>query len=117
MSASVVRGSRVGSGPLGEDDRGEAAPRKAVSYFCGREHETVLSFAVEAEAPRSWDCPRCGTPASRNHDSPPASSRAEPYKSHLAYVKERRSDEEAAQILSEALTSLRSRRKSGEVLY
>jgi hypothetical protein len=35
----------------------------------------------------------------------------EPYKTHLAYVKERRTDEEAAQILDEALTSIRERRE------
>jgi hypothetical protein len=34
----------------------------------------------------------------------------EPYKTHLAYVKERRSEEEAAQILDEALQQLRERR-------
>jgi hypothetical protein len=34
----------------------------------------------------------------------------EPYKSHLAYVKERRSDAEAAAILAEALQTLRQRR-------
>ena len=32
------------------------------------------------------------------------------YKTHLAYVKERRSDEEAKQILDEALQRLRQRR-------
>jgi hypothetical protein len=36
--------------------------------------------------------------------------RAEPYKSHLAYVKERRSDEDAAKILDEALAKVRQRR-------
>ncbi|MDU3272397.1 MAG: RNA polymerase-binding protein RbpA, partial [Cutibacterium sp.] len=40
-----------------------------------------------------------------------------PYKTHLAYVKERRSDDEAATILSEALTHLRERRANGEVIY
>ncbi len=34
----------------------------------------------------------------------------EPYKTHLAYVKERRSEEEAATILDEALQQLRERR-------
>jgi hypothetical protein len=34
----------------------------------------------------------------------------EPYKTHLAYVKERRSDTEAEQLLEEALDQLRARR-------
>jgi hypothetical protein len=35
----------------------------------------------------------------------------------LAYVKERRSDKEAAEILSEAIATLRSRRKSGDIVF
>jgi hypothetical protein len=37
-------------------------------------------------------------------------AKAEPYKTHLAYVKERRSPEEAQQILEDALHQLRVRR-------
>jgi hypothetical protein len=37
-------------------------------------------------------------------------AKTEPYKTHLAYVKERRTDEEAAQLLDEALAQLRQRR-------
>jgi len=36
---------------MGEAERGEAAPRQSVTYFCMNEHTTVLQFAVEAEAP------------------------------------------------------------------
>ena len=48
-------------------------------------------------------------------DMPPP--KIEPYKTHLAYVKERRSDAEAADILKEALQALRDRRAAGEVIY
>ncbi|MGZ6764595.1 MAG: RNA polymerase-binding protein RbpA, partial [Nocardioides sp.] len=41
----------------------------------------------------------------------------EPYKTHLAYVKERRSDKEAEDILDDAINLLRSRRKSGEIIF
>jgi len=37
-------------------------------------------------------------------------AKAEPYKTHLAYVKERRSEEEAEQLLEDALNQLRARR-------
>ena len=37
-------------------------------------------------------------------------SKLEPYKTHLAYVKERRTEEEAAALLEEALDQLRTRR-------
>jgi hypothetical protein len=114
---NAIRGSRVGAGPMGEAERGEAAPRQSVTYFCSNEHRTMIAFAVEAQVPEAWDCPRCGLPASMDSDNPPPAPKIEPYKTHLAYVKERRSDAEAKDILNEALTTLRQRRKSGEVIF
>ena len=50
-------------------------------------------------------------------ENPPPAPKIEPYKTHLAYVKERRSDAEAKDILDEALQTLRQRRKSGDVIF
>jgi hypothetical protein len=108
---NAIRGSRVGAGPMGEAERGEAAPRQSVTYFCSREHRTLIAFAVEAQVPESWDCPRCGLPGGRDNTNPPAAPRTEPYKTHLAYVKERRSDTDGAAILEEALARLRASRE------
>ena len=57
---NAIRGSRVGAGPMGEAERGEAAPRQNVTYFCSNEHRTLIAFAVEATVPDTWDCPRFG---------------------------------------------------------
>jgi hypothetical protein len=114
---NAIRGSRVGAGPMGEAERGEAAPRQRVSYFCSQGHQAVVNFAVEAAIPDSWDCPRCGLPASLDSENPPPPPKIEPYKTHLAYVKERRSDEEAADILDEAIRTLRDRRERGEIVF
>ncbi|MGH3411480.1 MAG: RNA polymerase-binding protein RbpA [Marmoricola sp.] len=114
---NAIRGSRVGAGPMGEDERGDAAPRQSVSYFCSQEHRTLIAFSVDAQVPESWDCPRCGLPASLDEENPPPPPKIEPYKTHLAYVKERRSDAEARDILDEALETLRTRRKNGEVIF
>ena len=114
---SAIRGSRVGAGPMGEAERGDAAPRSYVSYFCSNGHETRPAFAAEAVVPETWDCPRCGLPANLDAENPPPPPRILPYKTHLAYVKERRTDEEATTILSEALEALRVRRAAGEVIY
>ncbi|UDY25111.1 RNA polymerase-binding protein RbpA [Nocardioides sp. Kera G14] len=114
---SAIRGSRVGAGPMGEAERGDAAPRKAVTYFCTNEHRSVVTFAVEATTPESWDCPKCGLPAGLDIENAPPAPKIEPYKTHLAYVKERRSDAEAADILDEAVQLLRSRRKSGDIVF
>ena len=102
---------------MGEAERGEAAPRQTVTFFCINDHTTTLHFAMEAEVPESWDCPRCGMPASVDADNRPTAKKIEPYKTHLAYVKERRSETEAKEILTEAIESLRSKRKSGEVIF
>ncbi|MDR0366079.1 MAG: RNA polymerase-binding protein RbpA [Bifidobacteriaceae bacterium] len=112
---SAIRGSRVGAGPIGEDERGEAAARVTISYWCINGHETRPSFVDDAltQVPELWDCPRCGLPAGQDPLSPPEPPRNEPYKTHLAYVKERRSDEDGAVLLNEALAALRARR--GEI--
>lgn len=116
-SGSAIRGSRVGAGPMGEAERGDAAPRQQISYYCANHHHTRPSFAAEAVIPETWDCPRCGLPASQDESNPPPVPKVEPYKTHLAYVKERRSDVEAAEILDEALQLLRDRRQRGEVVF
>jgi hypothetical protein len=109
---SAIRGSRVGAGPMGETERGEAAPRVWVSYWCSNGHEVRPSFAKEPDIviPGTWDCPRCGLPAGQDKENPPVPPKNEPYKTHLAYVKERRSDEDGAALLDEALAALRERR-------
>lgn len=114
---STIRGSRVGAGPMGEAERGEAAPREHVSYYCANHHVIRPAFAVDAEIPETWDCPKCGLPANRDSQNPPPPPKITPYKTHLAYVKERRSEAEAAAILAEALDNLRERRRNGEVIY
>lgn len=110
-SGNAIRGSRVGAGPMGEAERGDTAPRVSVSYWCANGHEVRPSFAEEPGlvVPDVWDCPRCGLPAGRDHEAPPAAPRVEPYKTHLAYVKERRSEADGEAILDEALSALRQR--------
>ncbi len=108
---SAIRGSRVGAGPMGEQDRGFHAERVAVSYWDAMGNETVRYFAAdlpEDEIPEVIDSPSSGLPAGRDKDNPPQVAKNEPYKTHLAYVKERRTPEEAAQLLEEALQKLRS---------
>ena len=102
---------------MGEAERGEAAPRLYVSFYCANGHVTRPAFAADAQIPDSWDCPRCGLPANRDENNPPPPPKIQPYKTHLAYVKERRTDKEAEAILQEALQGLRDRRARGEVIF
>jgi len=92
---------------MGESERGETAPRIRISFWCANQHETRPSFASDAEVPDSWDCPRCGYPAGRDEVNTPAPPKTEPYKTHLAYVRERRNEKDGEAILQEALARLR----------
>jgi len=110
---SAIRGSRVGAGPMGEQDRGYHADRIQVSYWDELGNETVRYFAAnlpEEEIPVTIDSPQSGLPAGRDKENPPLVSKLEPYKTHLAYVKERRTEEEAASLLDDAIQQLRARR-------
>ncbi|MGK9146954.1 RNA polymerase-binding protein RbpA [Plantibacter flavus] len=110
---SAIRGSRVGAGPMGEQDHGYHADRIAISYWDALGNETVRHFAAnvpDEEIPETIDCPTSGLPAGRDKANPPEVAKLEPYKTHLAYVKERRTEEEAEQLLEEALQQLRARR-------
>jgi hypothetical protein len=94
---------------MGESERGESAPRQRISYWCANGHESRPSFASDAPLPETWDCPRCGYPAGQNKDDVPAPPKTEPYKTHLAYVRERRNDADGEAILAEALAKLRGK--------
>lgn len=63
-----------------------------------------------SEIPDMIDCPNCGMPAGQDKKNPPEIAKHEPYKTHLAYVKERRTADEAKALLDEALSSIRERR-------
>ncbi|MEY9962568.1 hypothetical protein ABIA33_000594 [Streptacidiphilus sp. MAP12-16] len=102
-----IRGARIGSGPMGESERGDLAPRMVVSFWCGNGHHIRPSFSVEAVVPEVWDCPKCGLPAGPDPDNAPAPLGVTPYKTHLGYVRQRRSQEDGEILLNEALAKLR----------
>ena len=118
-SASGFKGIRVGAtegaSPRHEPLNGAGArqPRIHVSYRCAKGHETPLIFAQlpEEQIPGVWDCRHCGGTATRDEtkfaleDAP-----VEGFKTHLEYVKERRSSQDAEDVLAGALERLRARR-------
>ena len=110
---SAIRGSRVGAGPMGEQYRGFKSERVQRSYYCINGHVQEPMFAAHidpSEIPDLIDCPNCGMPAGQDKKNPPEIAKHEPYKTHLAYVKERRTSDEAKSLLDEALASIRERR-------
>lgn len=98
---------------MGEKDHGVRAERITVSYWDALGNETVRYFAADVAAediPEQIDSPHSGLPAGRDRANPPGLLKNEPYKTHLAYVKERRTPEEAEELLDQALQKLRLRR-------
>jgi hypothetical protein len=118
-STSGFRGTRVGVTQgtglknQGDDPLGEPLPRIHVSYWCAMGHETrpVFIKLPDEEIPALWDCRRCGRPATRHPGAAPAQETAEDgFKTHLEYVKERRSSQDAEDVLAGALRRLRAGR-------
>jgi RNA polymerase-binding protein len=106
--SSGIRGTRIGAGPRGDTQRGEAAARVTVSFWCQAGHLTQPAFADTALIPQHWECPCCGQLAGQDRDNPPQPAPLAPYKTHLAYVRERRTDAEGETLLAEALARLRA---------
>ena len=53
------------------------------------------------------ECQKCGMPAGLDQQNPPQEIKTEPYKTHLAYVEERRNEEDGLEVLVEAMARLR----------
>lgn len=86
--------------------------RKSVSYWDSLGNETVVHYSSEVadeNIPQQITCPTSGLPAGLDRKNPPVDVSNEPYKTHLAYVKERRTTEEAAELLENALAKYRER--------
>ncbi len=111
MASGNMRGSRIGAGPMGESERGVVAPRTPVTFWCYNLHETQLSFADDPSVivPTIIDCRRCGMPAGTDMDHPPAVPVTAPFKTHMAYVRERRTQTEGDALVDQALKALRGR--------
>ncbi len=108
----ALRGSSLGgprSGHLPDPIAGELAPRQAVTFWCGRDHEMRVAFAHDVVPPETMPCRHCGAEAGTERHAPPATLSAVPYKTHLQYTQERRTPEDAETLLAEALSQLRSR--------
>ena len=78
---NAIRGSRVGAGPMGEAERGEAAPRHRIPYWCANGHETRIAFADDADVPERGTAPAAASRPGRTRRTrrrPRAPSRTRP---------------------------------------
>ena len=78
---NAIRGTRVGAGPMGEQDHGYHADRVAISYWDALGNETVRYFVADidpAEIPDVIDSPHSGLPAGATRRTRPPSRRPSP---------------------------------------
>src|SRR5215218_152343 len=114
---SGFRGTRAGATAgtgtsLESGEHGNSLPRIRISYWCAKGHKTQLVFVKlpEDQIPAVWDCRRCGVAAARDGVAPAdADILDDGYKSHLEYLKERRSSQDAEDLLAGAVEKLRAR--------
>jgi hypothetical protein len=116
-----LRGRRVGT-----DGSGHAAPgptrssgqaaSRLVSFWCHAGHTTTVRLAADIPVPPSWQCSRCGAAAGPDvaQPPPPPDPSGERGRTHLDYLRMRRTPEEGEQALAEALDRLRAMREAGE---
>ena len=117
MSESM-RGIRLGSQSLESDVGIQLSARQLVSFQCRDGHAFNLVFAESIELPETWQCQDCNLMAVRTVDGEPvdlSDDEADGPRTHYDMVKERRSEEELEELLSEMLTNMRKRRSEGKL--
>lgn len=116
FSGTRVGATAGGRSPMQNDNPdAEPVPRIRISYWCGSGHETITVFArlPQMQIPPFWDCRRCGQRASSTPALAGSGAAENAFKTHLDYVKERRTAAEGEELLSEALAKLRAANPAG----
>lgn len=103
--------------PLNTKDTTPRAASRKVQYECASGHSTNLTFALEAQAPITWECRWCDrvanlVDAGAGPTFAPEERAVRPKRTHLDMVRERRTDAELEALLNERLTLLRQRRSA-----
>ncbi|GAB3927721.1 RNA polymerase-binding protein RbpA [Microlunatus endophyticus] len=108
MADRSLRGTGLGSKSFEDETGVEFAARQEVGYICSNKHEYSLTFAVEAEVPAVWECPRCGAESLRLDGTKAEAKDEKPARTHWDMLRERRSIPELEELLAERLDLLRS---------
>lgn len=108
MADRSLRGTGLGSKSFEDETGVEFAARQEVGYVCTNKHEFSLTFAVEAEIPAIWECPRCGAESVRLDGTKAEVKEEKPTRTHWDMLRERRSIPELEELLAERLDLLRS---------
>ncbi|HHW83821.1 MAG TPA: RNA polymerase-binding protein RbpA [Actinomycetales bacterium] len=109
MAERALRGMTMGAKSMESEDNVEYAPRFIAHFDCPNGHDIPVTFAVEAEVPKIWECPSCAEEAVlRDHEKPEPEKPARVPRTHWDMLLERRSIEDLEELLEERLELLRS---------
>jgi len=107
MADKSLKGHGLGSKSLADSQGVELAARQEISFDCPNGHHFTLTFAMEAELPTEWECPRCGQPSRRSDGVEPEVKETKAPRTHWDMLRERRSIPELEDILAERLEQIR----------
>jgi hypothetical protein len=107
-----LTGSRPRPVSARQYDQDKPAPRLIALYRCPRGgHEFEVSFSVDVETPRDWECRQHGIPAALlNGYRGPDPDEKKPPRTHYGVVLERRSIADLEALLEERLAELAASR-------
>lgn len=112
MADRALRGTHMGSTSLESDEGVVFVERQTVEFNCPAGHHFEVTFAIDAELPDSWDCPRCSKPALRvGAEDFKEEKTAKPQRTHWEQLMDRRTPEELEMLLNERLEAYRSGRR------
>jgi len=108
MADRTLRGVGLGAKSFEDEEGIEFAARQEIGFDCPTGHHFDITFAMEAELPTEWECPRCGKVAVRSDGSVGEEKAVKPPRTHWDMLLERRSIGELEDLLAEQLDKLRS---------
>lgn len=109
MAERSLRGMKIGASSLETEEGVAFVARRQIRYTCGEGHETIKTFAEEAEIPITWEC-HCGEDALlEDAEAPEEQKPVKPTRTHWDMLLERRSLEELESLLNERLEMLDQR--------
>lgn len=108
MADRALRGMGLGAKSFEDEDGIEFAARQTIGFDCEKGHHFDVTFAMEAELPAEWECPRCGTNALRSDGTRPEEKETKHQRTHWDMLLERRSIKELEVLLEERLELLRN---------
>ena len=102
---------------MGEAERGDAAPRLYVSYFCAHGHETRPAFAADAAIPDTLGLPAMRAAGQPRLAEPAAAAEDRAVQDPPGLRQGAAQRPGGRRHPDEALQALRARRARGEVIY